>query len=127
MDQYVYMDILNKVLLPFTNDQMPENCILQADNDPEHTARRVKQFLNEQNINILPWPSQSPDLNSIEMLWTDVEKYIKHKRPKNVNELYAVIEEGWKKIPVERCHRLIDLMPHHCGKVIRQKGKATRY
>ena len=34
-----------------------------------HVARICRQFLNRNNINVLPWPAVSPDLNPIEDIW----------------------------------------------------------
>ena len=35
--------------------------ILQQDNDRPHTARVAMDCLTQNNINVLPWPSKSPD------------------------------------------------------------------
>ena len=40
--------------------------IFQIDNDPKYTAKKNKVYLENRNINVLDWPSQSPDLNPIE-------------------------------------------------------------
>ena len=39
---------------------------LMHDGAPAHTARATKALLQASRINILPWPSCSPDLNPIE-------------------------------------------------------------
>ena len=39
---------------------------LQHDNARPHVARICRQFLNRNNVNILPWPAVSPDMNPIE-------------------------------------------------------------
>ncbi|KOX73403.1 hypothetical protein WN51_14449, partial [Melipona quadrifasciata] len=33
------------------------------DNDPKHVCKVSKKYYNENNIHLLPWPAQSPDLN----------------------------------------------------------------
>ena len=38
----------------------------QQDNDLKHEAKATLEWLNKKNINVLEWPSQSPNLNPIE-------------------------------------------------------------
>ena len=40
MDLHVYVDILQNVMLPYAEDEMPFIRILQQDNDPKHTSTR---------------------------------------------------------------------------------------
>lgn len=51
------------------------------DNDPKHCSRRVKQWFQQAGVEVLDWPAQSPDLNSIENLWTDVKHAVFHAKP----------------------------------------------
>ena len=39
------------------------------DNARPHVAKICRQFLNRNNVNILPWPAVSPDMNPIEHIW----------------------------------------------------------
>ncbi|KAK9310543.1 hypothetical protein QLX08_000122 [Tetragonisca angustula] len=70
MDQHQYVDTLDKNLIPFAEENFnkSEDWIFQADNDSKHTSRKVKRFLEEHNVNVICWPAQSSDLNSIEHL-----------------------------------------------------------
>lgn len=106
---------------------MSDNFIFQNDNDPKHTGRAVKQFFQEENINVLPWSSQSPDINPIENLWSLVKKTIHDCKPKNLDGLYFTIETAWNNITVDQCEKLIDSMPKGYTEMIKNNGYWTKY
>lgn len=128
MDQHIYVDdILQTVMLPYADENMPLRWIFQQDNDPKHTSKKAKAFFLHNKLSILPWPAQSPDLNPIENLWNDLKNIVALKKVSNKNQLWTEIQKAWYSIPLERCQRLVDSMPRRCAAVIKNNGHATKY
>ena len=69
------------------------------DNDPKHTARVCKNYLQhlEQSdeSKIMHWPPQSPDLNQIEMIWDELNRKIREVCPKSQNDLWNKLQYAW--------------------------------
>ncbi|CAB4476100.1 unnamed protein product [Rhizophagus irregularis] len=109
-------------LVKLEDDQ--ENFIFQDDNAPIHTARVVKSWEEENEVNSLPWPAQSPDLNPIEHLWDELERQVRaHKPlPKNRENLWEILQEEWSNIEADKYQNLISSMPHRISAVINSKG-----
>ncbi len=110
----VYIDILKDYLLPFLDDLDDwENYLFQEDNAPIHTARIVKSWKEENEVNGIPWPAQSPDLNPIENLWDKLERQVRAHTslPKNREDLWEILQEEWLNIDINRFQNLVDSMP----------------
>ena len=79
MNSARYQDILKEKLLPiFKARQM--KCFLQ-DSAPCHASKSTKEFLTNNQIRVLPWPGNSPDLNPIENLWLQMKVRVAQKEP----------------------------------------------
>lgn len=125
----VYVNILNEVMIPSVNAIYGQNYTFQHDNSPIHTARIVQNFLQENNIAVLPWASKSPDLNPIENIWgAMVKSMYKHDfRPRNRDELRHRINQAWDEITGELCRPLVLSMPQRLQEVINRNGSMTKY
>ena len=76
MNAEQYVDILKDNLLSSMEESgiSLEDVIFQQDNDPKHTSKRAKEWMEDNNITLLDWPPQSPDLNTTEHLWNHMKK-----------------------------------------------------
>ena len=97
------------------------------DNASCHTAKRVKQYLTEENIDVLDWPAQSPDLNPIENLSHIIGEQVRKRTPTTVDHFWSIIEDEWNKITPELCQKLSRSCGRRCGEMIENKGLHTSY
>uniref|UniRef100_A0A8R1IRV4 DDE_3 domain-containing protein n=1 Tax=Caenorhabditis japonica TaxID=281687 RepID=A0A8R1IRV4_CAEJA len=101
--------------------------VFQQDNDPKHTSGHIKNWFQRRRVDLLDWPSQSPDLNPIEHLWEELEHRVQGVRASNANQKFDLLEAAWKDIAMSVIHKLLDSMSRQCQAVIDANGYATRY
>ncbi|KAK3506031.1 hypothetical protein QTP70_010230 [Hemibagrus guttatus] len=83
MNSAVYQKILKENVRPSVCDlKLTRTWVLQQDNDPKHTSKSTSEWLKKNKMKTLEWPSQSPDLNPIEMLWHDLKKVVHARNSK---------------------------------------------
>uniref|UniRef100_A0A8C5PDE5 Transposase n=1 Tax=Leptobrachium leishanense TaxID=445787 RepID=A0A8C5PDE5_9ANUR len=128
MNSLQYQEILDdNVMQSVTNLRLGRRWTFQQDNDPKHTSKSTRAWLQIKSWNILEWPSQSPDLNPIDNLWWDLKKAVAVRKPKNVTELEAFAHDEWAKILVDRCKTLVSSYASCLKAVITVKGCCTKY
>lgn len=131
LDADLYCQILQDDLIKTMDyyKMKKEITIFQQDNDPKHTSRKAKTVLEELNINVLEWPSQSPDLNPIEHLWDLLKRKLASypTTPQGIHELWLRVEETWNDISEKECKVLYESMPRRIATVLKAKGRHTKY
>lgn len=84
-----YQKMLEEHLLPLKQQFGRKKWQFQQDNAPCHASRSSMKWFGDKNIDVLPWPSRSPDLNPIENIWGYLSRqiYANNKQYSTVAEL----------------------------------------
>ncbi|GBM74025.1 Transposable element Tcb1 transposase [Araneus ventricosus] len=127
MDKFQYEDILENTLRPYARNSLGRGFISQQDNDPKHRFKHIQNWFSRRQVTLLNWPSQSPELNIIDGIWTELERRLVRRNARNIDEKFSQLEEEWKKMPLSFTQTLLDSMPRRCQAVIDAKGFATKY
>ena len=77
--------MLQPEAVPFLQRHVP--AILMHDNARPYVAMICGQFLNRNDVNILPWPAMSPDINPVEHIWDYLGRKVQARG--NVHNLSA--------------------------------------
>jgi len=102
MDNEQYVNILQESLLgPFkTLGLKKSNTIFQQDNDMKHTSKLASEWFAHRHIKVLPWPSNSLDMNPMEHVWAYLQTHVQqcHTLPTTKASLWNMICEEWAKM-----------------------------
>ena len=92
-------------------------------------AKSVKAFFAKNNIRVLDWPSNSPDLNPIEDLWVICKKRLrKFDCTTKTKLIEAVIQTWFHDVEIEAiCENLVHSMTKRVKLVIKAKGGHIKY
>ena len=108
------IEILNEGLLPiFASAHVNKNHhLFMEDGAPCHSSKTIQAWHQENGIQKLWWPSQSPDMNPIEHIWHILDLAIRKRTLKVANKevLLQYIQEEWEKIPMTKVTELVNSM-----------------
>ena len=117
-------EILNRHVVPFIQRH---GGVFQQDNARLHVAPVCIDFLQRQNIDVLPWPALSADMSPIEHLWDLLGRRVRQRRqqPRTLNELRQALAFEWRRLPQRLVRQLIGSMRRRCAALIAARGGYT--
>lgn len=131
MNSTKYINVLESALLPsFTTlfgDTNMDGAKFQQDNAPCHKSALTMTWFRENEIELLKWPAQSPDLNPIEHLWGLLKRRVRRHTISNKEDLKRCLRLEWSSITTEDCDKLVRSIPKRISAVIKAKGGPTKY
>jgi len=127
MDGPYFVEILRTHLIPNARKQFRRRWKLQMDNDPKHKSRVAKQFMSIEVPEVIDWPSNSPDVNPIENLWSIIKHRVEKRKPTNLEELNKFLHQEWNNIDMVILNYLVNSMKSRCLALIESKGERISY
>ena len=106
-------EILAPVVVPLMNSNK-QLTVFQQDNARCHTARVCADYLQQQQMNILPWPAKSPDRSPVEHLWDVLDRRVKRRQSATLAHLELFLEQEWNMIPKNEIQTIIRSMRRRC-------------
>ena len=106
-----------------------DNFIFLDDNARAYRAAVVMEALEDLQINHLPLPPRSPDLNAIEHVWDLLQRQLDNHlpHPATIRELAEILPIAFNEIPQDQIDNCIRSMPERCQAVADVRGNTTRY
>ncbi|GFU48997.1 transposable element Tcb1 transposase [Trichonephila clavipes] len=94
-------DVLEPVVLPYLSGLA--TAIFQQDNAQPHVARIVQRFFINHQIELLRWPTCSPDLSPVENMWSMVAQRLTQitSPAATPDQLWQRVEADWSAVPQE--------------------------
>ena len=76
----------------------------------------------------MDWPPQSPDLNPIEHLWTELKRRLRAApTATSIDELWERVQREWWAVDSEECLKLVGTMPKRISDAIKAQGGYTKW
>jgi len=135
-----YINVLEENLLSFIKtlpDDIKNDVSFQQDNATIHRARVTQGWFEDNEITVLEWLPNSPDMNPIEHVWKALKAKL-HSRfpdtfalrggPERVQQQLAErLQVVWAELEADIFERLILSMPARVQALYEAKGWYTRY
>lgn len=128
----LYRYLLKRVAFPlFGSKYEGVQFVFQQDNASIHTARIIKEYFDENDIEPLYWPACSPDLSPIENLWAILQNRVNIRLRKesasNQTELFRIVSEESQLIDKSTLEKLYQSMTKRIQMLKDNDFKSIKY
>ena len=117
-----YCEILLE-FMPYANALFANGWILEQDGATPHTSRETSDFFAENQVQILQWPPNSPDINPVENVWTILKNFVEKKNPQTKAALIENIQESQHEITESIRENLMKSIPKRLGLCLANNGE----
>jgi len=108
---------INKCLAKVVPDMLRLKRWWQQDGARAHASKMTYAYLARKKVSwIEDWPAYAAEWNAIERIWNELSNRIGRRCPMSLEELIAVAQEEWNKMP----QSLIDQHCRHFAKQMRE-------
>ena len=111
------------------NHRLMDRPIYMHDGATPHTAHLSQDYLHRAAVDVMLWPSMSPDLNIMENIWSYMSSHINGAAvlPRSAEQLRRAVHDAWLEVSQARIRRLVASLRRRFVAVINARGGPTRY
>ena len=125
----VYCEFIRTFMLPYFEEKKKLGIPVrfQQDGASSHTSTKTMEELSGMGITLFPHPSQSPDLNIIENLWSLLKKSLQNYTIRSREQLQELAIQEFLDTPAQYVRKLYESLGRRYKAVIRANGGSTSY
>ena len=86
---------------------------------------KAQKWKDDNDVNRISWPSQSPDLNPIENVWAVLN--VSDYKPTSIKDLIKIIKKEWRKLDRVFAENLVLSMKNRISLIINNKDDHILY
>ena len=121
--------MLDEVYQPWVEEHYPNGNVFQQDGVPSRTAPHTKFYFLSEGVDVLRWPSKSPDQNCIENTWGLLVRrvYQGNRQFYDIDDLKECLIYEWDSLSIAEVRNIIESMPRCVVECLANKGGLTSY